>query len=1169
MRDSRLLTPIVGLVILAAIAFYGGVPVRRVQVASNTVTPARAPSDVVQGTQLNPCADDPVTRVLCGYYGTKAGDESPGTLFRQSGGRVVIATVPDPSESYVGYEFDTAIEALRSAAVETGLEPDRFYLPWGASAEVRVEASNKRVLDEKGSEILVKKLGHAAPNDSVDRVWPGAMLFRGSDPQHDTLLLLVGESPVVGVQPEQLRIALEKAWWLRPDEAQIRSQDDPPPIAIVGPSFSGSAESLQKGIQTWATKCCCACTDNAPDQCPGPCPQAMCPSLCGLLPVRVVSGPTTGQGVKSIIERDGLARVEQIAMLLPTVWDNIENRFLPKEQRKEETKGEMKERRARMMVVLESGTSFGGAEFFRDKGIRVLRYPLHVGQMRDAATDEGPAGLELDASGRLSLSLADERDPLDIPPPIFPRLTRNVTDIAIAQGMKHLQDDGTELVGIIGTNALDVGFIASRIRAAAPNVQIVVVEWDNLFAHPQLAKDMFGTWVFTSFAPGDSASRLLGQPRYIHGNSTAAGIFEAARRVFSSKSEPMDPQLWLGMVGSNAIWPVKLFPEGTHALVRSSDVVPCLVQQRERAATPNSLFWILNVFGGYLLIAWVRRFTVKEGRRPRLLLPRAFYVPMAGTTKAFRGVRVGSSAALLTAMAAAVVPLSYSPDLVGEWTVMLLALPVTGTLALLAMMLLDATEDVLDVSPLSLTLLIGAVTFVLWVWHRPSAPDLNMFLQYERVTTLASGLTPLAPLLLLGLALAIMMIAHARREWLPRKWFVDTLKDIDARARSVASPVRSELLAMRELLSSLLRSICLREEVREPRRPVGGVAVSLLIGVIAAGVAGVALVEHHLPGRLDPISECLALVEICLLFGLTAHGIGYSLVVWLRLRRFLRYLMWTPLVEAFDRLPQQLDRHFSLRLSSTAAFAGALRLPLEQINTIAAMVPPLSGKTAINFRDIADRVTKRHEDERGNRAVDWSKLLAIETETFHLLCGAAVDVYAETATIGQMTLPVLNFSERNDKKVSDETDTITALRRQRRPTPVPQLCEEFVATMLTSVMSFAFVQIKNMLLATSVAVVLMLLAVASYPFMGQRALIARMMILIASLVGVVLTMLITMDTNEILSRISNRTPGKVEVDATFLEPMLTYAGVPVLVALATYFPSLRQDVHGLVGWFIR
>jgi hypothetical protein len=129
-----------------------------------------------------------------------------------------IALVPDPLDSYLAVHFDAAISALQSAHADSGYLPDRTWIPW------QKELASKRLY----------------------RRVPGVLLFRrgAADEQKDlSVVLLVGETPKIGFHKEALAQAIDMAHrWKVLTRART-------PIDLLGPSFSGTAEPLQRALE--------------------------------------------------------------------------------------------------------------------------------------------------------------------------------------------------------------------------------------------------------------------------------------------------------------------------------------------------------------------------------------------------------------------------------------------------------------------------------------------------------------------------------------------------------------------------------------------------------------------------------------------------------------------------------------------------------------------------------------------------------------------------------------------------------------------------------------------------------------------------------------------------------------------------------------------------------
>jgi hypothetical protein len=136
------------------------------------------------------------------------------------GVRVIIATVADPTDSGLQYYFDQQVESLELAIERDGHARDQSWLPW----------ADTQASDEK------KKTSEACRRDV-----PGVIVFRPKKAGGEVvLLLLVGETPTYGVQKGALARAIDIHRTLKKGA----------PLRVVGPTFSGSASSLRKTLDS-------------------------------------------------------------------------------------------------------------------------------------------------------------------------------------------------------------------------------------------------------------------------------------------------------------------------------------------------------------------------------------------------------------------------------------------------------------------------------------------------------------------------------------------------------------------------------------------------------------------------------------------------------------------------------------------------------------------------------------------------------------------------------------------------------------------------------------------------------------------------------------------------------------------------------------------------------
>src|SRR5262249_32750179 len=154
----------------------------------------------------------------------------------------LVATLPDPSDSHLADSFDNYLASIQLALANDRYLADQYWLPEAARRKEAAKASKP-----VGS--LSSVLAKQKEPDLLDQ--PGIMLFRRKRPGIKPELLFVftvPETPTGGIRQTALRGALDQAASLdcREDRlGQLRS------MRMIGPSFSGSAESLARGIEDW------------------------------------------------------------------------------------------------------------------------------------------------------------------------------------------------------------------------------------------------------------------------------------------------------------------------------------------------------------------------------------------------------------------------------------------------------------------------------------------------------------------------------------------------------------------------------------------------------------------------------------------------------------------------------------------------------------------------------------------------------------------------------------------------------------------------------------------------------------------------------------------------------------------------------------------------------
>jgi hypothetical protein len=114
---------------------------------------------------------------------------------------------------------------------------------------------------------------------------------------------------------------------------------------------------------------------------------------------------------------------------------------------------------------------------------------------------------------------------------------------------------------------------------------------------------------------------------------------------------------------------------------------------------------------------------------------------------------------------------------------------------------------------------------------------------------------------------------------------------------------------------------------------------------------------------------------------------------------------------------------------------------------------------------------------------------------------------------------------------------------------------------LVHFLAYVLPQLQQLIGASVAGVLLLLLAVNSYPFPPHDVLVWFNWAVVLSLVAIALGVFVQMNRDPILSYLNGTTPGKINWDREFVLRILTYGVIPVLALLGAQFPdSIRQVI---------
>jgi hypothetical protein len=467
----------------------------------------------------------------------------------------MIALVPDPLDSNLAISFDQAVSAIQMAFVDAGYLPDRFWLPW------RGEAGKAKEYRTNSGILLYRKEGQCVLST----------------------VFLVGETPKIGLQKEAFRQAV----------ALIDSLTSRPraPLRILGPSFSGSIESLEFFFSN--------------------------DSACGYDEHKCRANIVTGSATSPKLE--DLARLRCI---------NVQRTVLQEPRFTERALSFLQSTMGwdlrRALILTESDTTYGQNELLRAsevlKDVTWAQFPSGLSGMRQAWEAKGEPGDRQTVGSStfvlpkltLDLSLAERSEPADTLPESDPLTTRN-KDLAIANLLTKIRRESFRYVGIIATDPRDVIFLARRVKTFAPDTILFTIDNNLLYTHPnyqEFTDEMLVLSKYPLITETPPWRPLLGKPRdlkrYMRQFMTDAqqGVFEAAKILIDAPAPNAAAQkgVWIAAIGNGSLWPIVGLPEDAKGPSTKTIKAQCLPDSK------HLFFLYMGIIilgtGYYLVFSW-------------------------------------------------------------------------------------------------------------------------------------------------------------------------------------------------------------------------------------------------------------------------------------------------------------------------------------------------------------------------------------------------------------------------------------------------------------------------------------------------------------------------------------------------------------------------------------
>ena len=1118
---------------------------------------------------------------------------------------LLIVTVPDPIDSRGDWGFDAALQSIRRAHERSGFVLDRFWLPW---------------LDDR-------RLLRAGIASDIRRRSPGVLLFRSSsDAESLRLVFLVGELPTAGVHPEALRTALD-TWLALTEGGRSRAMMDER-IRLVAPYHSGAAASVIRVLHAWSARHgLTACDFDVVSGSATSASLVQLFRESGIRFRRTIHSDADKQRLlDSALARMGYSRRE-VALLVESstgygqgliAQDDssvqrsrnvpVRSGIAPLDRTSERCKvGKpqqvaLKEvpRTVARQIAMGAGNqkpadSVRHTDRLDSLGSLRVPIPLGIASLR-MAYERGRRGDQaLPVPGRTTsafdLSLEDPEWAVDHPPPFASRLTPAILDELFDNLARLMEARGVRAVGIQATDIRDKLFLAQEVKRRMPGVQLFTFEGSVLYTWPAYQDALRGMLVVTSYPLvlelQESMHRYGDYEALPFSSSSAEGLYNAvvehlgARKALEDYSFPnrlsTSPPVWLTAIGRHVVIPLWV----DSADRKGSGVVQARIGRtpwRVRPSFPwkHELLWPWLLAFVLAAVLWVVR-SASRVKNLREKLPgisvvgdRAMLIHSASLVlhwhmyAAFHACALGALAALASVwlwcaagdhpFAAMVLPptvvaLTYAGyhclvmahtwvkyfkqgwnfAFQGDWENWRQRLWWHGELLSRAVVFLS----------------LPALT-VLFIWIGvvvAGMSDLESHLFRIRAVALGSGLSLLMPLGFGAAGLVFWSAWHRRRINLLagthayEAWALNRV--------SYLPMVGSEHYEDRAGVAARVAEIRMRL-FATAYGPVGWVLFAALLFVggvllfaVHGSVEGAAVISARLPVMVV-LCACIAAS-----FGSLAWGGIRLFQVWQAFRRTLVDVCTTPLLGAFERLP---DRVAALARITLLGPADKRVLPVmasNQWQRVVALWPTAQG-------------------ELGARE-SQTVLVKLGNETFKA---------ARIAPTLERTLPLGGGCATAYKAVDEILELAWRPDASALPAVMPaptgsqqwvRALEDFVALHFVEYAEWVIEHLRNMATFLVIGLALALLLVSSYTAFDGRWLQYACFAILFSTVFMLLYVLVQLNRDEVLSRITGTDPGKVTWDARFIFNVMALVALPALALLSSIFPAVREFLSSWVS----
>jgi hypothetical protein len=996
-------------------------------------------------------------------------DEIPGNP------KFMIATVVDPTRTHLALAFDRQLEAIMRAAQDSEYVFHDYWLPW--RTETPAESPDASIQEKREAEGKRRaKL-------------PGLLFFRGKESYQGLAVFLVGETPTEGIDRDQFNTAACFAKHLRPRLTLA---------GILGPTFSGSFQSLQRALH---------------DE------KSICGRSCLGEPL-VLSGTTTSP--------DAIRDFQQDKDGFPGFTTTLHNDELAHVELRNKYKW------SRVAILAEGDTVYGSTFNKVDFPPDTIYYPREISRLRNAYQDDPTLARQANpdpqaARKQLLLPLRDQNG-RDTVPQFSAGQTPVTQETILFQIAAELKERRYDAAVVTGSNVLDTLFLSRFLRENCPDVRIATLDSDLLFVHGTDSLDYLGTLSVSSYP---LLPDLLPLPnsygQHFFASNAEEGVYNAASFLLGGiprdyanpfQGDSSRPALWLSVVGRGGYWPLGLL-EPDKSVKPTSISTMLSMKAPPSSRVWNGVFWAASLL--CLLYAGVYLIAIRH-KQPLERWCADFH---SGPDESNLSDRMPVYFVLTTLLLlAAYWVLSFPVFLlavrpghdVKGWLVQTLAcVAIAGTLVAVSthssLKFWRRGQWVVAIFILGLVAWMGLWTF--------ETSESARFFYAVRSVQIPSGVDPSVPLILLFLALAWWTWTN----WQRRIFVMER------------DPLIPDLAKLKPDLTDDLQNL-----LKKKLFPQDWYALIIAVFALAGTMAG----WRWLPSLESRPYDWLFLTLLSITgAALLTTAWGYY-QIWRRLRILLEAINLHPLRLALDRLPA-VSSWSPLWQSSVRARNYILpERFVEVLERLRSEAPGYYSALSNDLTELKEEIATVSHAVQMQEREDPAKAQEISKSENRIAAELGKELLLRSWSRGASeSLCKIENAAAKDKS------------EKSSPDPLPDLlAAEAIALRYLAFIRYAMLHLQNQLNFLTVGFILTAVALNSYPFQGRSYVRWWTTVVFVLAATAVADVFIKMGRDATLSHLTDTASGKVD-SGTYLR-MLSAGALPLLAVSASHFPSVGR-----------